>query len=724
MSRRERQKRRGRHRGHPLRRRLGLSVVIVSCTAVLAGLGVVGWIVAVAESAPNIDTLKPQDEGANSVVFAADGSRLGFIQSDVLRAPIAGSQMPRVLKQATVAIEDRRFYKHKGVDYWGLIRAAIKDVTQKGKDIQGGSTLTMQLIKTLYLPGYNQHRNIKTKIKQAKLAEELEQKHDKNWILTTYLNDVPYGTVGGQEADGVQAAARMFFDKPAYALTLPEAALLAGLPQAPTLYNPIFDKGAALARRNQVLDSMVTARYITASEAAVAKQAPLGIKINHYFTHRREQYFFDYVLSQLNDKYGAAKVREGGLKIYTSIDLKFQQEARDAISTTLNQPGDPAGALVTIDPRNGYIKAMASSSAYGQTQFNYAAQAHRQPGSTFKVFVLLTALERGINPDTTYYTSKELTPGWLPGYPTYGVKTFGNTYSGSISITQATLKSDNTVFAQLDADLTPEAVKATAVKMGIPAGLLHGYPAEGLGGLTIGVSPLEMARAYATLASGGYRLKPIAVTRVVHPGGVVDDSIGKPQRVKVFDQAVVGEAIKVLHQNILSGTASYDNYGCPGLAGKTGTTTDSKDAWFVGFTPRLSTASWIGYPTPIPMPTLHGIVVQGASFPSFIWKGFMLKAHGSYCGDFPTYPPFVSQPFFGHYASTGKQSTGGQGTSTTPGTTTQPNGNGGATAPGTNGTGTNRDGTGNYTNPQVYQSPPQGPPNNGNGKGKGNGKKH
>jgi penicillin-binding protein 1A len=698
---------------------LAVLAIVIVVGAGIGALSAIGWVVSVAESAPSINELKPKTPGEISTIYDAEGHKLGVVQSSIFRVPISSARIPKVLKEATVAIEDRRFYQHKGVDYWGLVRAAIKDVTHKGQDIQGGSTLTMQLVKALYLPGYNRHRNIKTKIKQAKLAEELEQKHDKNWILTTYLNDVPYGTVGGQEADGIQAAARMFFDKPAAKLKLSEAALLAGLPQAPTDYNPIFDKGAALARRNDVLDAMVKAKYITPVEAYTAKQAPLGIKLNHYFTKRREQYFFDYVLSQLNEKYGAKKVSEGGLRIYTTIDEKFQQYARTAIANTFNQPGDPAAALVSIDPRNGHIRAMASSSTYGQTQFNYAAQAHRQPGSTFKVFVLVTALERGIDPYHTYYTSKLLQKGWLPTAPDYEVHTFGDSYSGSISVAQATFKSDNTVFAQLDADLGPDAVKQTAVKMGIPAGLLHGYPAEGLGGLTIGVSPLEMARAYATLASGGYRLKPVAITKVVGPDGKTDTSLGKPDKVRVLDPSVVGEADKVLHENILHGTPSYDNYGCPGLAAKTGTTTQGKDAWLVGYTPRLSTATWIGYPKPIEMTTLHGISVQGATFPSFIWKAFMLKAHGSYCGDFPTFPPFQSQPFFGHYASTGKSNDNSTGTTSTPGitpgtATPQPNGNGGAGAPKGN-----RDGTGDYTNPNVYESPPVG---NGNGNGKGHGK--
>jgi penicillin-binding protein 1A len=288
---------------------------------------------------------------------------------------------------------------------------------------------------------------------------------------------------------------------------------------------------------------------------------------------------------------------------------------------------------------------------------------------------------------------------------------------GYMSILEATRYSVNTVYAQIVMDVGASKVVDVAQRMGINSHL-DAYPSIALGALTIGVSPLEMARAYATLASGGYRIKPVAITKVVRPDDTVDTSLGKPDKVRVLDPSVVGEADKILHENILSGTPRYDNYGCPGLAAKTGTTTQGKDAWLVGYTPRLSTATWIGYPKPIQMTTLHGISVQGATFPSFIWKAFMLKAHGSYCGDFPTFPPFVSQPFFGHYATTGKTKDNSNGTTITPGIPNpQRNGNGGAKAPKGN-----RDGTGDYTNPNIYESPPQVTPGNGNGNGKGHGK--
>jgi penicillin-binding protein 1A len=676
-----------------MRRGFLVTFMVLVATCLLGVLGVVGWIVAVAESAPNIDSLKPQDEGANSVVYAADGSRLGFIQSDVLRAPVAGSKMPQVLKDATVAIEDRRFYKHKGVDYVGILRAAVRNLTNDGKAVQGGSTLTMQLVRNLYIPKERNEKTITRKIKEAKLAEQFERKHTKAQILGDYLNDVPYGTVGGQTAVGAQAAARLFFDKPVQQLSLPQAALLAGLPQAPSQYNPFLDKVAALRRRAEVLRAMVKAGTLSPARAARAADAPLGVKLNRYFTARREQFFFDYVRDELNRRYGVNTVRQGGFRIYTTIDLKLQREARQAIANQLGYPGDPASAIVSIDPRNGYIRAMASSATYGKTRFNYATQAHRQPGSTFKVMVLMTALRRGVDPESTYYTSRPLEAGWLKGYPGYRVETYSHSYGGSMNLVQATLKSDNTIYAQLDADMGPDAVRQTAYDMGITS-KLDAYPAEGLGGLKNGVSPLEMADAYATVASGGYRNKPVAITRVVHPSGEVDD-LGKPHRVKVFDSSVTGAATKILHQNIQSGTGTAADYGCP-AAGKTGTTSDYKDAWFVGFEPHLATAVWVGYANPpIPMTSVHGIEVAGGTFPAQIWHDFMTVAHGSFCQDFPPAPPFQSNPFFGRYASTGSRRSGSGGSGS----------GGGGKYYGGGGTGTAP--PSQYNNPNLYQAPPQ-----------------
>src|SRR5947209_7212494 len=246
MSRRERQRRRRRHRGHPLRRVVMFGVVGTFAALTIGALGIVGWVASVADSAQNIDQLKPRDPGQTSEVFAADGTPLGYIQSDILRTFVHNNQIPKMLKEATVAIEDRRFYKHGGIDYQGIVRAAVRDIFGGGRNIQGGSTLTMQLVRNIYLPDrLADTRSLRRKIIEAKYAEELEQHHSKSWILTNYLNDVAYGTIGGQTAVGVGAASQTFFDKPVWQLDLAQVALLAGLPQAPSVYNPFLDPNFA-----------------------------------------------------------------------------------------------------------------------------------------------------------------------------------------------------------------------------------------------------------------------------------------------------------------------------------------------------------------------------------------------------------------------------------------------------------------------------------------------
>jgi penicillin-binding protein 1A len=719
MSRRERQRRRRRQHGHPAARGVLISFMVVFAVLGLGILGVVGWVVSVAESAPSIDSLKPVNEGSNSVVYAANGERLGFISSLVLRTPIENAKIPRRIKQATVAIEDRRFYEHKGVDYEGVVRAAVANITSH-QTVQGGSTLTMQLVRNIYLPDERYDKSFKRKIREAKLAEELESKHPgrggKNWILDQYLNSVPYGTVGGQTAVGVESAARMFFDKPAKDLTLGQSALLAGLPQAPSSYNPFLSKQAAYDRRNEVLQAMVKAGDITPARAARESRKRLGVVPNEFYTVRREQYFFDYVKDQLIQHYGLRTVRQGGLKVYTTIDLAKQDEARKAIAGQLSYSGDPSSALVTVDPSNGHILAMASSETYGQTKFNYAAQAHRQPGSAFKPMVLMTALARGVDPNKTTYSSHELAPGWLPNYPTYGVSTFSHSYSGTINLVKATTTSDNTVYAQLGADLGPEAVRTTAYKMGITTHL-DAIPAEALGGLKYGVSPLEMASAYATIANGGDRIRPTAITKVVHPSGKTDD-LGTPKKVKEFSDGVTYEATKILEDNIQGGTGVAANIGCP-AGGKTGTTSDFKDAWFVGFTPHLSTAVWVGYADPpIPMTSVHGIEVQGGSFPARIWHDYMSVAHGSSCDEFPQpTEPFQPQPFFGHYSGTGRSSSSSSYSGTSTGTSSpyysspSTGSTGGTTSSGGASTGTGT--TGDYNDQNLYETPPQAAPEGG-----------
>jgi penicillin-binding protein 1A len=652
MTRRERHKRRRGHRHGGARiffLVLGLAVTGVG----LAAAAAVGWVASVATSGPTIEELKPVDPGSTSVVYASDGSRLGFIQADILRTPVRSTLIPQVMKDATVAIEDKRFFEHKGVDTWGLLRAGLKNLTSKGKTVQGGSTLTMQLVRNMYTGDTTRDgiEGVKRKIREGKLAEELEDIHTKKWILDRYLNNVPYGTVGGQEALGVQAAARVFFDKPAKDLTLSEAALLAGLPQAPTDYNPFLNPRGAKDRRDEVLQAMQAQGMITTQELSEALDEPLGVEQSGYYTQRKENYVFDFVRSELIEKYGVDTVRKGGLKIYTTIDLNLQRKARAAMSSILNQPTDPASAIVTIDPSNGHILAMASSGNYDQSKFNLAAQGHRQPGSTFKTMVLMTALRQGVDPDSTYYVSKPL----KFDDPTYGpidVATYSNSYIGSANLVRATLSSDNAIYTQLDLDVGPDKVKETARDMGITS-KLNGYPAEGLGGLEYGVSPLEMANAYATIADGGYRNKPTAITKVVFRDGKVEE-LDSGKREKVFSDGVTAKATDILEQNIQGGTGTAANIGCP-AAGKTGTTDDFRDAWFVGFTPKLTTAVWVGYPNQqTSMYSVHGIAVAGGTFPAQIWGAYMKEAKGKFCGGFPEpKEPFKATPFFGKYATTG-----------------------------------------------------------------------
>jgi penicillin-binding protein 1A len=710
--------RRRRGRGGPWRK-FFLALMVVGILLVLAALAGVGYIVSVAASAPPLSSLKPKATAENTRVFAADGRPLGFIQADDLHLPLHSEDIPQVVKDATIAIEDERFYKHKGVDYEGVVRAAIKNFTSR-KTVQGGSTITMQLVRSLYI---SNERTYTRKIREAKLAEELEDEHSKEWILEKYLDSIPYGTVGGQSAIGIKAAAKIYFSKNLKDLTLQQAALLAGLPQAPSDYSPTRSRRAAKNRRNEVLDKMAELGMITQDKAQTAMAKPLGLKVSTYFSKRREEYFFDYVKDQLFREYGAQTVRAGGMKVYTTIDLNKQAEARDTIADHIGGIG-PSSAIVTLNPRNGYIEAMASSGDYGQSNFNLAAQGHRRPGSTFKVMALMTALRKGVNPDSTHYVSRSPTIIEDPVYGHVDVKTYGGVGAGNLSLRQATLKSDNSVYIQLALDLGPDEVKKTARDMGITS-TLKGYPAETLGGLENGVSPLEMATAYGSIASGGYRLRPTAIKKIKFPDGRVEEGRDLPKRfrvkkVRIFEDGVAAEAREILEQNIQGGTGTHANIGCP-AAGKTGTTDFNTDAWFIGFTPRYVTSVWVGYPKDdIQMNGLYfGRNVDGGTFPADIWGDYMKRIKGSYCGDFtPPEHPFVSSPFFGRYSKSGgslmdEDESGPTDDTTAPDTQdngtdgTAPDDSTGETAPDDQGGGNG--GNGDF-DPDQYESEPQPPP--------------
>ena len=621
---RRRQRRRGGIAGKLL---LGLLLVVL-----LAGLAVVGitsWVLGVAAEAPPLSSCRPVDRGGNSTIYAADGTELGVIASPEARSPVSIERIPRSLQLATVAIEDQRFYQHAGVDEEGILRAAVADL-EAGEAVEGGSTITQQLVRNLCIA--DPKRNLERKIVEAKLAEEFFERHSRREILGSYLNIASYGTIEGATAIGVGAAAEIYFSKPVWKLDLAQAALLAGLPQAPSQYNPVLAPAAARARRNQVLRQMRKLGWVAPGRARAAMRSGLQLNLSDAYFHHRQPYFFDYVQDELIAAYGVNTVRRGGLEVQTTIDPGLQRVGLAAMRSALPYSTDPASALVSIDPRNGHIRAMVSSTHYAQSQFNLAAQGHRQPGSTFKAFVLTTAIKQGIDPYSTYYTSKPLDLN-LPRWGHWEVHTADEGYQGTVNLQQATVTSDNTVFAQLDLDVGPAAVAQTAKSMGITT-KLDGIPAEGIGGLRIGVSPLELTDAYATLASGGVHHAPVAITKVTFPSGRVDRP-QKPDPERVLSAPVAWQVTRLLHDNITEGTGTAAYTGCPGQAGKTGTTDEYTDAWFAGYQPNLATAVWVGYPesNEISMTSVHGITVFGGTFPAEIWHALYSEG-GVPCEEF------------------------------------------------------------------------------------------
>jgi penicillin-binding protein 1A len=632
-----RERRRKRSERISRRRRAGLvaAVVLVAAAAIFATVGLGG--AAVLTQSCDLSSLRPVEIGANSFVYARDGSLLGSIPAERNREPIALGQMSPWLPKATIAIEDRRFYEHGGVDYVGIARAAWKDVTA-GQALQGGSTLTQQLVRQLYV---GQEKTFSRKLKEACLAIKLAQKWSKPKILDEYLDTVYYGN----HAYGVEAASQTYFSKPAGELSLLQAALLAGLPQAPSDYDPLVDPQAALARRNEVLHAMLVNGDITLGQyrQGIASRN-LGLHPGSIYSKVREPYFFSYVIQQLDETYGPETVREGGLKVYTTVDPRLQRNALKAMKEILPYRTDPASAIVSVEPGTGAIRAMteqvpanSQNLLPGETrnQINVGAQAARQAGSTFKAFALAEAIAEGMDPNSTYYTSAPFTcttGSWCNPQTPWEVHTYENTYLGTVSVTRATLSSDNTVFAQLALDAGPDKIYALAKRMGI-----HFLPEKSqqtpVASIELGVysvTPLDMAAAYAAFADNGIWAKPTAITRVVLPGGKVDKRFGKPQTKRVLPDGVAWEVNQVLQQNAQYGTGAGSCDGVHPCAGKTGTTDNHADAWYMGYTRQLSTAVWMGYlrgdSERYAMTDVHGVSVAGATFPVPIWHAYMEAA--------------------------------------------------------------------------------------------------
>jgi penicillin-binding protein 1A len=587
--------------------------IAATCVVVLIGAFAVGTAVA----GPffwyscSLNGLEEHGPAHASVLLARDGTRLGMLGASGVRFPVPLPKIDPTLRKAIVDTEDSRFYENNGIDYIGILRALKTDVSS-GQFAQGASTIEQQLVRNLYL---SPQQTLTRKLTEGCLAVQLDRRWSKDRILTAYLNDIYFG----RQAYGIEAAARTYFSAHAKDLSLEQAALLAGLPQAPASYDPITRPDAARARRTEVLQAMLKAGDISKSRYRKAVHSPLGLHPGKAPVLKGETYLSDFVTSQLVDEYGAGRVRQGGLKIYTTLDGKMQTQASRAILGTLDRKGDPAGSVVSIDPATGQIRAMAIAQNDKPISFDIAADGQRQAGSTFKMFVLTQAVNRKINPWSTQYLSAPFT-----GPNNWHVQTFEHTYSGRIPIAQATLLSDNTVYARLTLDLGPKPIADLARSMGIKS---HLKPVDSIGLGANGISPLDLASAYATLAAGGIARQPSILTKVEFPNGATENA-SNPKGKRVVDPKVAGVVTRILEQNVQRGTGTAAALAGRPAAGKTGTTDSFADAWFAGWVPQLATVVWVGYPTgERPMKGIHGIAgVTGGTLPAQIWHTYMTDA--------------------------------------------------------------------------------------------------
>jgi penicillin-binding protein 1A len=630
-------------RGRRSLSRVGIALLALGALVVVAGvvLTFVGLRAAatLGNSLPSLQSEQSVPLAETTQILASDGTVLAYLYGDQNRTIISSENVPVTLKHAIVAVEDQRFYQHSGVDFEGLIRALVADINA-GRAVQGASTITEQLVGNLYLN--RSDTSLDRKLQEASLALQYEKEYSKDQILVQYLNTIYFGS----NAYGVEAAARTYFNKEPAELTLAESALLAGLPQAPSAYSPRLHPQAAITRRNEVLVKMLQQSYITQAEYQQALATPLQLAPYSPYTQVQEPYVVAYARQQLIQMFGQDQVFKGGLRVQTTIDPAYQKLAASAISSVLDRPGDPSAALVSVDPKTGFIRAMVSSSDYDKSKFNLAVQALRQPGSAFKTFCLTAAIEDGIDPYTTYYESQPVSLTY-PGAPKpWVVHTFGNSYYGTSSLFEATLRSDNTVYAQLALDVGAAHIVDVAHRMGITS-FLNADPAIALGGLTYGVNPLEMASAYGTLSNGGQHVEPTIIAKV-------EDASGKlvwqasPKATQAISAGVAYAVTQILEQNVQRGTGTRAQIG-RAAAGKTGTTTDFADAWFAGYTTDLSTAVWMGHPeAKVPMTDVHGISVTGGSFPAEIWAKFMSAAEKSFPAQDFAAPQIVAKydPFF------------------------------------------------------------------------------
>jgi len=589
----------------------GAAIIVV---LFLIAVGVTGCAVYTSMSSqlPDPDITKARGRDQTTVIYDRTGKSLAKLFAEENRQFVSLTDMPGQLKQAVISTEDRRFYQHKGVDPLGIARALYTDIKRREK-AQGGSTITQQYVKQAFVTS---EKTLKRKLQEAILAQRVERRYTKDQILENYLNAIYFG----HGAYGVEAAARVYFGKGVADLSLAESAMIAGVIKSPGRYSPYLEPENASQRRATVLTQMKAQGYIDEQQFAEAMAAPIevsGLKA----TSAKAPYFVEWIKSQLVDAYGEHAVYRGGLRVHTTLDPKAQAAAEKAIKDILDREGDPSAALVAIKPGTGEVLAMVGGKDFESQQYNVAVQGRRQPGSSFKPFVLATALSSGQNPEKAYASGATKL---AVGNQTWSVSGHKSP-TGTMRLRPATEQSVNSVYAQLVLEVGAEKVVDTAKDLGITTSI-DPVPAIALGGLTTGVSPLEMANAYATLAAGGKRAKVLSISSVEGPDGKALRN-NAPKSAQAIDSAVAFLTTDILKGVITKGTGKAANIGRP-AAGKTGTTQEYRDAWFVGYTPDIATAVWVGYPdSQREMKSVHGKAVTGGSFPAQIWSRFMRAAH-------------------------------------------------------------------------------------------------
>ena len=621
---------------------------------------------AVASDLPQLEDRAQFARAQNSVIYDQYGHRLATLTNNAGRILVNSADIAPVMKEATVAIEDKRFYEHRGVDWFGIARAVKADLT--GGSTQGASTITQQFVKNaLRAQG---SRTVFEKLREAALAYHLERQWSKDKILTEYLNEIYFG----EGAYGIEAAAKTYFgwDHPgcgtpkhrcASELYPWEAAMLAGIISSPTGYDPKTNQDVAKVRRAQVLADMADQGYITPTEESDynAQTLPQPNQIHASVQDSRAPYFTTWVRQQLVDLYGAGEAFSGGLQITSTLDLDLENQVQSIIDSRMSGLG-PSAAAVVIDNKTGGIRAMVGGLGYQVDPFNVAAYGARQPGSSFKPFTLVTALEQGHSTDQVFASAPQALPFKVQVRKhgktkvlndTFKVSNYGDEYLGSASIATATTYSDNSVYSQLGMQVGPQNIAATAQKMGVTSDLTSPFkysvngapftpynPALILGGLTTGVNPLEMAHAYETLAENGQLVSgsmaatsggPVGVEKVTdekgNPVAPTDggSATNQPKFTQVMPSATAETAKSILESVVQYGTGRRANTGDVGEFGKTGTTTDNGDAWFVGATQDITVAVWVGFPDSVkPMTTeYNGAPVDGGTIPAELFNSIV-----------------------------------------------------------------------------------------------------